>query len=244
MGSPDPDYLFNPDLKPQKSGNFEIGIKGNMFRWEKNLFRRLSYEVTLFNIRINNEIIPYEVLGDVYYRNAAKTNRKGVEIGAQLEIFRDLNFGLTYTWSAFDYLAYEAQTIELDTMGNWIVSNKDFSGNIVPSIPVNNLYLSLAYSRALGKHFNIFAKASYQGISGMYVNDANVDKTKGYNLLNGLLGVDIRFGKFNVMASGGVNNIFDEVYVGFTNTNSANKRFYEAGAPRDYFVSLNLGYTF
>ncbi len=244
MGSPDPDYLFNPDLKPQESGNFEVGIKGNMFRWQKDFFRKLIYEVTLFNIRINNEIIPYEVLGDVFYRNAAKTNRKGVEIGAQLEIFRDLNFGLTYTWSAFDYLSYEAQTIELDTSQNWIVSNKDFSGNVVPSIPVNNLYLSLAYSHDLGKHFAIFAKVSYQGISGMYVDDENTDKTKGYNLLNGLLGIDLRFGKFNLMASGGVNNVFDEVYVGFTNTNSANKRFYEAGAPRDYFASVNLGYTF
>jgi outer membrane receptor protein involved in Fe transport len=58
------------------------------------------------------------------------------------------------------------------------------------------------------------------------------------------LGVDIKFGKFNIMASGGVNNILDEIYVGFTNTNSADKRFYEAGAPRDYFFSLNLGYLF
>jgi hypothetical protein len=38
--------------------------------------------------------------------------------------------------------------------------------------------------------------------------------------------------------------MLDEVYVGFTNTNSATKRFYEAGAPRDYFINLNLGYTF
>ena len=48
----------------------------------------------------------------------------------------------------------------------------------------------------------------------------------------------------NAMLSGGVNNIFDEIYVGFTNTNSANQRFYEAGAPRDWFCSLNLGYRF
>ncbi|MCX6277354.1 MAG: TonB-dependent receptor [Bacteroidetes bacterium] len=242
MGSPDP-FLFNPDLKPQESGNFEVGIKGNILRWEKDFFRRLSFEVTLFNIRLNNEIIPYEVLGEVYYRNAAKTNRRGAELGAQLEILPNLNFGVSYTWSAFDYLTYEAQTIELDT-GSFIISNKDFSGNIVPSVPVNNLYLSLAYSLSIGKHLNIFARASYQGISGMYVDDANSDKTKGYNLLNGLLGIDLKFGNFNLMASGGVNNIFNEVYVGFTNTNSANKRYYEAGAPRDYFVSLNLGYTF
>jgi iron complex outermembrane receptor protein len=214
-----------------------------MFRWDKRFLKRFIYEATIFNIRIDNEIIPYEVLGEVFYRNAAKTNRLGVELGAQLEIYEGLNFGLTYTWSDFKYLTYEAKTIE-DSLGNLVSHTKDFSGNIVPSVPTNNLYVSLAYSRPLGKHVNIFAKASYQGISGLWVDDENTDKTKAYNLLNGLLGLDLRFGKLNIMASGGINNIFNEIYVGFTNTNSADKRFYEAGAPRDYYLSINLGYTF
>jgi len=59
-----------------------------------------------------------------------------------------------------------------------------------------------------------------------------------------VLGVDMNFGKFNFLISGGVNNLFDEVYVGFTNTNSADLRFYEAGAPRNYYISVNLGYAF
>ncbi len=244
MSSADPEYLFNQDLNPQESGNFEIGIKGNMFRWDKEAFRRLTYEATVFNIRISNEIVPYEVLGEVYYRNAAKTNRTGVELGAQLEVVRNLNFGVSYTWSHFDYLTYEAQTIIEDSLGNLVSAYEDFGGNIVPSVPVNNLFISLSYAYPIGKHASLFAKASYQGISGMYVDDANTDKTKAYSLLNGLIGADLKFGKLNIMASGGVNNLFDEVYVGFTNTNSANKRFYEAGAPRDYFINLNLGYTF
>jgi iron complex outermembrane receptor protein len=168
----------------------------------------------------------------------------GVELGAQLEIVGGLNLGITYTLSHFTYLTYEARTIETDSTGTFIESDKDFSGNVVPSVPQNNVYLSLAWSRPLGRHTNIFAKASYQGISGMWVDDENTDKTSPYNLLNGLLGLDMKFGKFNIVASGGVNNIFNEVYVGFTNTNSVNKRFYEAGAPRDYYLSLNVGYTF
>ena len=244
MASPDPAYLFNQNIKPQESQNFEIGIKGNMFQWDKDLFKRFIYEVTFFNIHINNEIIPFEVIGEVYYRNAAKTNRHGIEVGAQIEIYKGLNFGMSYTWSDFKYLTYEAMTIEEDSAGNLVSLAKDFSGNIVPSVPKNNLYLSLSYTHPVGKHINLFGKASYQGISGLWVDDENTDKTNAYNLLNGLLGVDMKFGKFNIMASGGVNNIFDEIYVGFTNTNSADKRFYEAGAPRDYFLSLNLGYTF
>lgn len=38
--------------------------------------------------------------------------------------------------------------------------------------------------------------------------------------------------------------MFDEVYVGFININSASLEFYEAGAPRNYFGGVNLGYTF
>jgi outer membrane receptor protein involved in Fe transport len=106
------------------------------------------------------------------------------------------------------------------------------------------MFLSLSYAYPVGKHMSLFAKTSYQGISGLWVDDANSDKTKSYNLLNFLVGIDVKLGNFNLMASGGVNNIFDETYVGFTNTNSANKRFYEAGAPRDYFFTINLGYVF
>ena len=244
MGSPDPAFLFNPDLEPQESGNFEMGIKGGRFRWESDFLRRLTWEATFFNIRLNNEIVPFEVLGDVYYRNAAKTNRTGAEIGLNAEVLKNLNFGVSYTWSKFDYLSYTARTIEEDSTGTLFTVDKDFSGNIVPSVPVNNLYLVLSYAYPLGRHVHLFAKASYQGISGMYVDDANSDKTAGYNLLNGLGGIDLRFGKFNTVVSGGVNNIFDVTYVGFTNTNSANKRFYEAGAPRDWFLTVNLGYTF
>jgi iron complex outermembrane recepter protein len=244
LASPDPAFLFNQELNPQESQNLEAGIKGNIYRWGKQFIKKFLWEATLFNIRLNNEIVPYEVLGEVYYRNAAKTNRLGVELGTQLEIIAGLNFGLTYTWSHFDYLSYDAMTITEDSTGSLVESGMDFSGNIVPSVPENNVYLSLAYARPVGKHLNLFAKASYQGISGLWVDDRNTDKTNPYNLLNGLLGVDMTFGKFNFMVSGGVNNIFDVIYVGFTNTNSANGRYYEAGAPRDIFMSLNLGYTF
>ena len=67
---------------------------------------------------------------------------------------------------------------------------------------------------------------SYMGVSGLWVDDANTDKTAGYRLLNGVLGLDMAFGDFSFMLSGSLNNMLDEVYVGFTNTNSADRRFY------------------
>lgn len=240
----DPADLYNPELKAQESKNFELGIKGNIISYDAQYFRNILFEATLFNINIDNEIVPFEVLGDVFFRNAAATNRLGVELGTQLEVIEGLQFILSYTYSNFTYSSYSAKTIETDSTGNLVELEKDFSDNIVPSVPEHNIYISLAYSYPFTLNTNGFIKCSYMGVTGLWVDDANSDKTDAYNLLNSVMGFDMKFGNFNLLLSAGINNIFDLVYVGFTNTNSADKRFYEAGAPRNYFASLNLGYTF
>ena len=244
LDSFDPAFLYNKDLEAQESENFELGIKGNLNRWEADFFKNILFEATFFDININNEIIPIEVTGDVFFRNAAKTSRTGLELGSQLEILKDLNFTVSYTFSHFVYDSYLAKTIEIDSTGNYIEDEKDFSGNIAPSFPKNNLYVALSYARPLFNHVHGFVKLSQMSISGLWVDDANSDQTDSYTLLNSVLGFDLRFGKLNVLLSGGANNLLDKVYVGFTNTNSSDKRFYEAGAPRNYFITANIGYTF
>ncbi len=240
----DPTILYNHELKAQETKSFEVGIKGNLLNSEAVVLRHMQFEATFFNLNINNEIVPYEVYGEVFFRNAAKTNRRGLELGSRIELYKDLKFTFAYTFSDFIYGEYSAMSVEIDSAGNIIEKEKDFSGNIVPSVPKNNLFLSLSYSHTIIKNITGFAKFSFSGISGLWVNDANTDKTKSYQLLNSVLGLDMKFGKLNIMMSGGMNNLLDEVYVGFTNTNSAEKRFYEAGEPRNYFVSLNIGYRF
>ncbi len=239
----DPAYLYNQELQAQESKNFELGIKGNIISYDALYFRNVLFEATFFNINIDNEIVPFEVLGDVFFRNAAVTNRLGIELGTQLEVIERLQFVFSYTYSNFSYDSYFAKTIEFDSTG-FVESEEDFSNNIVPSVPEHNIYMSLAYTFPFATNLNGFLKFSYMGISGLWVDDANSDKTDAYNLLNSVLGFDMKFGNFNLLVSAGVNNMFDLVYVGFTNTNSADKRFYEAGAPRNFFASLNLGYTF
>jgi iron complex outermembrane receptor protein len=240
----DPADLYNQELEPQESKNFELGIKGNLISFKDKFFRKILFEATFFNINIDNEIVPFEVFGDVFFRNAAKTNRLGLELGTQLEIIEGLEFVFSYTYSDFTYKTYSAKTIEVDSTGNIVESEKDFGGNIVPSVPEHNIFISLAYSYPFNITTNGFVKLSYIGVSGLWVDDANSDETDSYNILNSVVGFDVKFGHFNLLLSAGVNNIFDLLYVGFTNTNSANKRFYEPGAPRNYFASLNLGYTF
>jgi len=236
--------LLNQELEAQESKNFEIGIKGNLVNFDSNFLQRMIYEATYFNININNEIVPWEVFGDVFFRNAAKTSRQGIEFGIDMNIYKGLNLNFSYTFSDFNYKTYSAKIIEIDSTGNIVESDRDFSGNIVPSVPKHNIYLALSYTALITNNFTGFLKLSYRGVSGLWVDDANSDKTDGYSILNSVTGIDFTFGNFNVMISGGINNLLDQLFVGFTNTNSADKRFYEAGEPRNYFGSINLGYVF
>lgn len=235
-----PAGLLNHDLKPQQSTNFELGMKGNLLNETNNFFRNNLFELTLFNSLIEDEIVPFEVNSDVFFRNSAKTDRKGLELGITSEIYEKLKVVISYTLSDFKYQTYSALTIttNADTV------SRDFSGKIVPSVPQNNFLASLEYNFPVTETINIFAKGTYQNISGMYVDDANSDKTKGYQLLNSNFGLDLWLDKFNLQIAGGVNNILDEKYIGFININSSNGRFYETGEPQSFFASVKFSYQF
>ncbi len=235
-----PGILLNPDLKAQKSNNFEIGIKGNIRDSNAEMFGNILFEATFFNYIIEDEIVPFEVYGDVFYRNSAKTLRRGIEAGVDVEILEGLNFQGSYSFSDFSYDNYNALAIDenLDT------TSQNYSGNIVPSVPKHNLFLACSYAYPIVNQITGFIRASFRHVSGMYVDDANSELTSDYNVLNASLGLDFIFGKFDILASLGVNNIFDKTYVGFVNINSSDRRFYEAGEPRNFYGGINLGYSF
>lgn len=231
--------LLNPDLKPQKSQNVEVGVKGNLLQDRQAFFANTYFDITFFKSIIDDEIVPFEVSGDVYFRNAARTNRSGLEVGVNTEILEGLRWKTAYTLSDFTYDVYDARTI--DGLGN--TRDTSFAGNRVPSVPQHNISVSLSYERSITEHLMGFVKGTYYNVSGMYTDDGNSEKSNGYQLLNTSVGFDLLLNRFNVLISGGVNNIFNLRYVAFININSAQREFYEAGEPRNFFASINLGYT-
>ncbi|MCK6613670.1 MAG: TonB-dependent receptor [Ignavibacteriaceae bacterium] len=229
---------INQDLQPQKSRNIEIGTKGSFAFPEQYYFSRVSFEFTLFNTVIRDEIVPFDINGDVFYRNSAKTNRNGVELGASTALIPGLNAGLSLTYSDFTYDEYLARSI--DAAG--ITTDTDYSGNEVPSVPRLNASFTLGYNRLITENMIGFAKTQIQTVTGMYVNDANSSKTSDYTLASVTLGTEIYFDKFSLILSGGGMNLFDRQYIGFININATGGRFYEAGEPRNFFGNLTLTY--
>lgn len=239
-----PGKLLNPDLQPQKSLNFEIGIKGNIKQPHSAFFNDITFEATFFNSVIDDEIVPFEVYGEVFFRNSAQTNRRGLEIGWNTKVTDRLTFLTAYTFSDFSYDEYSALSISIDTTGNIATTEQDYTGNRVPSVPEHNLTTTLTYEQPFSKNVYGFLKGTYRFISGLYVDDANSDQTDGYNTLDLMAGFDLKYDRWNILVSGGVNNVFDLRYVGFVNINSSDGRYYETGEPRIFFATCNIAYTF
>lgn len=234
---------LNPDLQPQTSKNFEIGIKGMHVADDLDYFRKVFFEVTFFNIKILDEVVPFEVDGAVFFRNAATTNRTGIELGADAEFLYGLRLKAAYTYSNFKYSEYISRNIVLNQMGDFVIQDSRFSGNIVPSVPKHNLSLALSYTHVLHDNITGFLKTHVVSVSGMFVDDLNIEKTSGYQILNASAGLDFVFDRFNLLLSGGVNNVADKRYVAFININSTRKEFYEAGEPRNYYGGIHFGFS-
>ena len=246
LENPGPDdlKLLNPRLESQKSTNFEIGMKSSFLNRGSVWFDNTKFELTFFKYKIDREIVPFELFGEVFFRNAAKTDRTGIEFGTIMSVIGGLKFEGSYTYSKFVYDEYTARSIEVDSLGEIRTIDRDFAGNLAPSIPKHNLIINFIYEYQFNLNLTGFSRIGYRGVSGMYVNDQNLNKTDDFQVISFTLGLDLSYSHLNLLLSGGVNNIFDVTHVEFININSARQEFYEPGEPRSYFATLNLAYHF
>ncbi len=234
--------LINPDLQPQNTVSYELGYKGEIINKRSRLFPTTFIELSVFDTKIDNAIVPFTVDGNVFFRNAAEVKRTGVEFGVNSQIVTGLNLKASYTYSNFRYGNYISRSI--DATGN--IVDEEYSGNKEPSNPDNNFSAELAYQYVYKKNYTFFAKATVQSIGSMFVDDKNLEeyKTQSYTLLGSQLGTNITFKNFSLMAYAGLGNITNEKYVAFVQVNSDRLEFYEAGIPYNFFGGINLSYVF
>jgi iron complex outermembrane receptor protein len=232
-------YTLNPDLNPQKSGNFELGIKGNLLNQKSEFMRKVFFEVTYFNYQISDEIVPFSVGQSTFFRNAAKTNRQGIEVGFKSEPFEGIEFTVNYTITNFKYDDYKAI---IYTTGEPLT--EDYSGNYVPSVPRHILNMILNYEFELTENLSGLLQWDNDYITDMYANDKNTVKTPVYFYGNWMAGINYQYKQFGVLAFVGMNNIFDKRYVGFININDLNGRYFQMGEPRNYYSGLNITFKY
>ena len=237
---------LNPDINPQNSTNFELGIKGNVFNRGSKFLKKALFEFTFFNALIKDEIVPFIVSDRVYYRNAAKTSRTGLECGLKIEPVERTDLIINYTYTNFKYKEYYSQSF--DSSGNLVTA--DYKDNRVPAVPQHLVNLILEAEPELARHLEALLVFDCDYASKMYADDGNSTTISPYFFANVMAGINYSYKDFNLIFSAGVKNIFNRRYTGFINVNAnpelpvSQRRYFEPGEPRNYYTSLSLTYKF
>jgi len=202
--------------------SFEIGYKGGR--------EKLFYEVSLFQIDLEDELIPFELAafpGRTFYSNAGSSDRKGLETAVSWK--NDSGFGInaSFTWSDFKFDSF------IDDNGN------DFSGNQLPGLPKQFGYLGFSYTTDKG--FWGVLETVYSG--DLYANNANSANVSSYAVTNLRFTIDIPGSKWLFRSYAGINNLFDESYNNNIRINAFGSRYFEPAPGRHVYVGLVVSYA-
>ena len=154
---------LNPETKPQKSLNHELGLRGD-------LSNGIDYDLTLFWVDVRDELIPYELTGPddrTFYRNAGDTTRKGFEAAA--------GWLFSPSWRAETALTLASYTFE-----NYRSEGNNYDDNRLPGLP-EKVWSNRLKWEGLG---GTFVTLETRYIGNMVADSANEVKVDDYWLAN------------------------------------------------------------
>ncbi len=210
---------FNQQLQPQEARNYEAGLKGQFGE-------ELEYRLSVFYIQLQQERLPYELSsspGRVFYRNAGRSRRQGVESWLQWMPGERWKGRLSYTFSDFTYEAYE-------------VSGTVFDGNTLPGIPRHAVSSMVRY--AYLPQGQIIAEGRY--LSSLYADDANTAEADGFLDLQLRATYRWALGWGQLEVFGGVNNLLNASYVNNVRLNAFGGRYFEAAPGRNFYAGARV----
>lgn len=209
---------FNPNLNAQTSLSKELGFRGDSAGFQ--------YETAVFHISSRNEITPFELStspGRAFFRNTGQSRRIGVETRLASPEWKGLRGEVSYTYSDFEFQKF-------------IVDNNNLRGNVFPGVPKHRWEGLLRYAHPSG----VFGQMHVQRVGTFYVNNTNTASNNAYNLGQLLVGWQKKHQWIEGSLFLGINNLFDAKYNANTRINAAFGRYFEPGAPMNFFGGLRL----
>jgi len=204
--NPNGDRGFNEDLEAQKATNYELGIKGQ-------LTKDLRYQMAFFYINTQDDLVPFELAAfpdRTFFRNAGRTERKGIEIEGAYNLSKEWTFTAAYTYSDFSY-------------NDFTTASGTFNGNYLPGIAQHFTNLGIQFKSEKGFYVN--AQASLVG--KQFANDSNETEVDGYENINLRTGFNFVYKKIRILPYLGINNILDQEYTDNVRINAFGSRFFE-----------------
>lgn len=214
---------FNTSLESQTARNLEIGARGRE--------ERLSYELALFHIAVDDQLVPFEIPGSpgrFAFVNAGESTHRGVEAAARISLTPGWSAGVAYTYSDFRFDRFRNQ------------AGASLDGNRIPGIPEHLLNVDTRYVWASGAY--IAASARFTG--AFFSDNENMVNVPGYTVIDLRAGYERRVGAWYVGARAGVNNVRDRDYYANVRINASGGRYFEPAPGRNIYAGMTLRMEF
>jgi iron complex outermembrane recepter protein len=233
-------YLLSPLLEPINSTTIEVGTKQIISFEHKSAFRFINYELSLYYIKLINDIIPYR--GGRFYFTAGKSHRIGAELSSTFQFDYGISLDAALTLSDNKYDEYKVDSAHYGVPGKFA----DYANNKTAGIP--SLFYNVGLTIAPEALKGLFVSFGVNGTGSYFVNDANTIEVPSYNIFNAAIGLnkEIELGEhINMRGFLSINNIADTKYIGsaFVNPDIVGgvPVYLEPGLPRNVTVSLSFG---
>ncbi len=221
LARPDEGGGFNPALNPQHALSYEIGARGN-------IWKRITYNFALFWIVIDDELVAFESeSGRNFFRNAGRSERKGLELAFDIALMEGLRWTLAYSFLNAEFDRFIAPDGRFD--------NKD-----EPGIPPHQLFTELFYIHPSG----FYGALSIQHVADFYVDNANSAENDAYTVLNLRMGYEMTVGNSRIAPFVGIRNVADDGYNGLTRLNALGGRFFEPSAGINAYGGVTVSCDF
>ncbi|MTV12792.1 MULTISPECIES: TonB-dependent receptor [Bradyrhizobium] len=240
----------NTQLRTQKNLGYDVGAD-----WTPNNALKLS--VTGFYEFFKDELVSQAtpLAGISYTFNAPRSEHRGVELAADWKFLPGWRFSAAYTYLDEVYTEY------VENITNGAVFSFNRAGNKIPGISPNELTARLGYDQLSGPLQGLGGFVEVQRKDSFYMDNANLLKAPGYELVNLNLHyktdlVSDYFKALNLYIE--VRNVFDRIYVASANNisnsvtaagiqnpasvlaNSTNSIY--AGSPRAFVAGMKIAF--
>jgi iron complex outermembrane receptor protein len=212
---------LNFDLQPSRSRHVEAGIKAV----RPGLGR---VNAAVFDIETRDEIVVDQPISDGRnsFRNAGRTQRRGLEIGAESLLAGPFEARAAYTW--------------LDA-----VFEEDFgtsaAGKMLPGVPKEQFYAEGAW-RYVPRGMRVALELLHR--SRVPVNDQNSEFAASFTVVNAVIGFEQRGAGWRLNEFLRVDNVGDKAYIGSVIVNASNTRFYEPAPRRNILLGVQASLQF
>ena len=208
---------------PEFSWNYELGLKGKLFK------NRVFLQTALFYIDWKDQQI-YQMLSSgqgSLLKNAGASVSRGFEFDLQALLSRNIEFRGSY--------GYTHAVFKENRLNEQI----DYSGNYIPYVPRYTLYTGLSYRHDLeGRALNSLSfQVGCQGVGEHFWNEANNSYQEAYGILNVMVSLEAKNFGLDVFA----NNVTSTAYHSFSFA-ALGRQYIQQGRPATF--GLNVRYSF